>query len=112
MVRLLSREGQLRQEDIVLRLVLDKGSVARSVARLEEAAWRYASQQPVPPGKAGVAVTGGRENGGTDPVILDDWRRICLQGFFTPEERVQYETFLTRIMENVKEFKEGENTNG
>ena len=35
-VRLLSREGQLRQEDIVLRLVLDKGSVARSVARLEE----------------------------------------------------------------------------
>ena len=34
--RLLSREGQLRQEDIVLRLVLDKGSVARSVARLEE----------------------------------------------------------------------------
>ena len=35
-LRLLSREGQLRQEDIVLRLVLDKGSVARSVARLEE----------------------------------------------------------------------------
>ena len=35
-VRLLSREGQLRQEDIVLRLVLDKGSVARSVARLED----------------------------------------------------------------------------
>ena len=32
-LRLLSREGQLRQEDIVLRLVLDKGSVARSVAR-------------------------------------------------------------------------------
>lgn len=35
-LRLLNREGQLRQEDIVLRLVLDKGAVARSVARLEE----------------------------------------------------------------------------
>ena len=32
----LAREGQLRQEDMVHRLVLDKGAVARSVARLEE----------------------------------------------------------------------------
>ncbi len=85
-LRLLSREGQLRQEDIVLRLVLDKGSVARSVARLEE---------------SGLAVR----------QVSDQWRRICLQGF-TPEERTQYETFLMRIMENVKNFKEGENTNG
>lgn len=39
-LRLLSRERQLRQEDIVLRLVLDKGSVARSVAGWRKAAWQ------------------------------------------------------------------------
>lgn len=67
-LRLLSREGQLRQEDIVLRLVLDKGAVARSVARLEESglAVRQVSG-PVPPGKAGIAVPGRRRNGGKDP---------------------------------------------
>ena len=106
-VRLLSREGQLRQEDIVLRLVLDKGSVARSVARLEESglAVRQVSNQCRREKLVSLSPAGQIQ------VILDDWRRICLQGF-TPEERVQYETFLTRIMENVKEFKEGENTNG
>ena len=111
-VRLLSREGQLRQEDIVLRLVLDKGSVARSVARLEKSglAVRQVSDQCrreklVSLSPAGEATAERIQE------ILDDWRRICLRGF-TPEERVQYEAFLTRITENVKEFKEGENTNG
>lgn len=110
--RLLSREGQLRQEDIVLRLVLDKGSVARSVARLEESglAVRQVSDQCrreklVSLSPAGAAMAEKIQD------ILDEWRRICLQGF-TPEERTQYETFLMRIMENVKNFKEGENTNG
>lgn len=107
-LRLLSREGQLRQEDIVLRLVLDKGSVAR----LEESglAVRQVSDQCrreklVSLSPAGAAMAEKIQD------ILDEWRRICLQGF-TPEERTQYETFLMRIMENVKNFKEGENTNG
>ena len=107
-LRLLSREGQLRQEDIVLRLVLDKGSVAR----LEESglAVRQVSDQCrrgklVSPSPAGAAMAEKIQD------ILDEWRRICLQGF-TPEERTQYETFLMRIMENVKNFKEGESTNG
>ncbi|CDC73054.1 MarR family winged helix-turn-helix transcriptional regulator [Oscillibacter sp. CAG:155] len=107
-VRLLSREGQLRQEDIVLRLVLDKGSVAR----LEESglAVRQVSNQCRREKLVSLSPAG-EKMAEQIQVILDDWRRICLQGF-TPEERVQYETFLTRIMENVKEFKEGENTNG
>lgn len=107
-LRLLSREGHLRQEDIVLRLVLDKGSVAR----LEESglAVRQVSDQCrreklVSLSPAGAAMAEKIQD------ILDEWRRICLQGF-TPEERTQYETFLMRIMENVKNFKEGENTNG
>lgn len=107
-LRLLSREGQLRQEDIVLRLVLDKGSVAR----LEESglAVRQVSDQCrreklVSLSPAGAAMAEKIQD------ILDEWCRICLQGF-TPEERTQYETFLMRIMENVKNFKEGENTNG
>ena len=102
-LRLLSREGQLRQEDIVLRLVLDKGSVARSVARLVSDQCRREKLVSLSP--AGAAMAEKIQD------ILDEWRRICLQGF-TPEERTQYETFLMRIMENVKNFKEGENTNG
>ena len=93
-------------------LVLDKGSVARSVARLEESglAVRQVSDQCrreklVSLSPAGAAMAEKIQD------ILDEWRRICLQGF-TPEERTQYETFLMRIMENVKNFKEGENTNG
>lgn len=67
-LRLLNREGQLRQEDIVLRLVLDKGSVARSVARLEESglAVRQVSDQ-CRREKLVSAVPGRRRNGGKDP---------------------------------------------
>ena len=107
-LRLLSREGQLRQEDIVLRLVLDKGSVARSVARLEESglAVRQVSDQCrreklVSPSPAGAAMAEKIQD------ILDEWRRICLQGF-TPEERRQFANFLARAYRNLREGKEGE----
>ena len=111
-VRLLAREGQMRQEDIAHRIVMDKGAVARAVARLEEQGLvlrtvrdQCRREKLVSLSPAGAAMAEKIQD------ILDEWRRICLQGF-TPEERTQYETFLMRIMENVKNFKEGENTNG
>ena len=77
-LRLLSREGQLRQEDIVLRLVLDKGSVARSVARLEERGlavrqvsdqWRRNGRKdPGHPGRVAPDLPSGLYPGGADTV--------------------------------------------
>ena len=38
LLRWLGKQGQTRQEDLVVQLVLDKGAVARALARLEELA--------------------------------------------------------------------------
>lgn len=35
-LHLLGREGRMRQEDLAVRLAVDKGAVARSLARLEK----------------------------------------------------------------------------
>lgn len=43
--------------------------------------------------------------------VMDVWNDISYQGF-TPEERDLYDSFLTRITDNVKQFKEGAGTNG
>ena len=39
--------------------------------------------------------------------LLQEWSRICYQGF-TPEERQAWDAFLTRITENVLQFKREE----
>lgn len=36
LLRWLGKQGQTRQEELVVQLVLDKGAVARALARLEE----------------------------------------------------------------------------
>ena len=38
---------------------------------------------------------------------IQEWNRICYQGF-SPEERAEYDAFLTRITENVVKFKREE----
>ena len=43
--------------------------------------------------------------------ILDRWDQIGYQGF-TQEERVLFDSFLTRMTENAMEFKRRENWNG
>ena len=74
----------LRQEDIAAQTALDKGAVARSVARLEE-------------------------RGLVERWVSDQCRREK-QVSLTPagEERTLYNSFLSRIIENVMQYKRGE----
>ena len=61
-LHLLGREGHMRQEDLAVQLAVDKGAVARSLARLEK---RGLVERPVPPGEACLSDSrgGGRISG-------------------------------------------------
>ena len=109
---LLRRRGRLRQEDIVHRIVLDKGTVARAVARLEKLGLVVRSVSDQCRREKLVDLTpAGVEMAARIQAVMDVWNDISYQGF-TPEERDLYDSFLTRITDNVKQFKEGAGTNG
>lgn len=116
-VGLLARAGQLRQEDMVHRLVLDKGAVARSVARLEELGLAERTVSDRCRREKLVSLTpAGQEAYGRIQRVLEEWNQICYQGF-SPREREEYDSFLTRITQNVTRFKwdgmeRGENVHG
>ena len=61
-LHLLGREGHMRQEDLAVQLAVDKGAVARSLARLEK---RGLVERQVPPGEACLSDSrgGGRISG-------------------------------------------------
>ena len=107
-LRLVARKGSMCQEDIVRWIVLDKGAVARAVARLEG---RGLVERTVPSQCRREKLVSLTEEG--DRVrraveeLLQEWSRICYQGF-TPEERQAWDAFLTRITENVLQFKREE----
>ena len=92
-LHLLGREGHMRQEDLAVQLAVDKGAVARSLARLEKRG--LVERQ--------VSARCRREK----LVSLTPAGEGAYQGF-TPEERALNEAFLTRIAENVIEFCRGE----
>ena len=89
----------LRQEDIAAQTALDKGAVARSVARLEERGLveRWVSDQCRREKQVSLTVQ----------KILESWNDICCRGF-SSEERTLYNSFLSRIIENVMQYKRGE----
>lgn len=107
-LRLTAREGPMRQEDVAARLVVDKGAVARSVARLEKLGMveRTVSPQCRREKLVSVAPAGEKAFRAVQEA-LKEWYRICYQGF-TPREREQYDGFLTRIVENVMQFRREE----
>ena len=107
-LHLLGREGHMRQEDLAVQLAVDKGAVARSLARLEkrglverQVSARCRREKHVSLTSAGEGAYQGVQR------ILEEWGHVKYQGF-TPEERALNEAFLTRIAENVIEFCRGE----
>ena len=64
-LHLLGREGHMRQEDLAVQLAVDKGAVARSLARLEKRGLVERQVSPVPPGEACLSDSrgGGRISG-------------------------------------------------
>ena len=107
-LRLLGREGRMRQEDLAGQLVVDKGAVARSLARLES---RGLVERPVSDRsrreKQAFLTGAGQETAAALRQILAEWREIKYRGF-TPEEQALNESFLSRIAENVMEFRREE----
>ena len=107
-VRLLAREGQMRQEDIAHRIVMDKGAVARAVARLEKRGLVLRAVRDQCRREKLVSITdSGRQTALTIQQVMEEWNEISWRGF-TPEERAQCDAFLTRMTENVIQFKRGE----
>ena len=96
------------QEDIAKRVVLDKSAVARAVTRLED---RGLVERVVPDRcrreKLVSLTPAGEDVFQAIEAALQEWNCICYQGF-TPEERAEYDAFLTRITRNVVEFKREE----
>lgn len=108
----LGQEGQTRQEDIARCFSVDKGMVARAVARLEGSA--LVTRQVSDRCRREKVVTlteAGRRASDSIQEILNRWDRIVYQGF-TPEEQSLFNSFLTRMTENATEFKRRENWNG
>ena len=87
----------LRQEDIAAQTALDKGAVARSVARLEERGLveRWVSDQCRREKQVSLTPAG-EERAGAVQKILESWNDICCRGF-SSEERTLYNSFLSRI---------------
>lgn len=115
-IRLLARLGRMRQEDIVHKLVLDKSVVARTLARLEEEGLVERAVSDRCRREKLVSLTqAGLESYQYIERVLEEWKEICYRGFST-REREQYDAFLSRITENVTQFKwseeEREETHG
>ena len=107
-LRLLGREGRMRQEDLASQLVVDKGAVARSLARLESGGLVERQVSDRSRREKQAFLTGaGRETDAVLRQILAEWQEIKYRGF-TREERECNEAFLSRIAENVMEFKREE----
>lgn len=116
-LRQLAGAERLRQEDIAHQIVLDKGTVARSVARLEELGLAERTVSDKCRREKLVSITPkGQEACARIRRVVDQWNQICYRGF-SPAERAAYDGFLTRITENVTQFKwsgteRGENEHG
>ena len=112
-LRLLARHpGALRQEDIAQWIVLDKGSVARSLARLEKRGLvaRTVSDQ-CRREKQVLLTPAGADADIRISQILNTWNEIRYHGF-TEDERALYESFLDRITQNVTQYRQGGKHNG
>lgn len=112
LVRALGQQGETRQEDLVVNMVLDKGAVARAMAHLEQLdlVQRTVSGQ-CRREKLVYLTAAGAEKAGEIRQIMEEWNRVCYHGF-TPEERALFEQFLTRVTENVRQYKQGESKHG
>ena len=102
------RAGGMRQEDLAPQLVVDKGAVARSLARLEGQSLveRQVSAQCRREKQVALTAAGERTFGRIQQIVRT-WQEVKYRGF-TPEEREMNEAFLTRIAENVMDFRREE----
>lgn len=112
LLRALGRQGQTRQEDLVVQLVLDKGAVARALGRLEELGLvertvsdRCRREKLVSATKEGQALAG------TIQQAVEEWDEVCFQGF-SPQERAQFTGLFARMTENIMKYKQGEKEHG
>ena len=87
---------------------VDKGAVARSLARLEEQGLVQRQVSDQCRREKRVSLTSqGREMLAVVQQVMREWNDISYRGF-SQEERALYEAFLTRITDNVMQFRRGE----
>lgn len=108
----LDLEGRMRQEDLAQCFSVDKGAVARAVSRLEEAGLvtRQVSGQ-CRREKLTALTEAGQASAAWIQAVLNQWDEIGYQGF-TEEERALFDSFLTRITDNVLKFRHREENDG
>lgn len=112
LLRLLDQSAPLRQEDLVAATAIDKGGIARLLARMEEKGLIQRMVSPQCRREKLVSLSGrGAEKAALLRQILKQWDDICYQGF-TPEERRMNQAFLERIVKNALDYRQGERENG
>ena len=112
LLRALGRQGQTRQEDLVVQLVLDKGAVARALGRLEDLGLVERSVSDRCRREKLVSATpDGLVLADTIQQAVEEWDEVCFQGF-SPEERTLFTGLFARMTENIMEYKQGERDDG
>lgn len=101
LMRLRHREG-VSQEDLVNDFLVDKGTVARTLANLEDAGLVSREVDPDDRRIKRVSVTErGREVAEDLKAIARTWDGKLMEGF-TPEEREQLLSYLARMKDNAR----------
>ena len=100
LLRWLGKQGQTRQEDLVVQLVLEElGLVERTVSD------RCRREKLVSPTPEGLMLAGAIQQS------VEEWNAVCFQGF-SPQERALFTDLFTRITQNAMEYKQGEKEHG
>ncbi len=100
-LRVIASLDSCNQDTLCARLEIDKGRVAKLLARLESAGQIQRTVNEHNKREKLVRLTDrGREALGHVNETLDEWNRMCLQGF-SQEECEQYFSFIHRIAQNV-----------
>lgn len=108
----LLRDCCSKQEDLCGRINLDKGRIARTLAHLEEIGLVTRTVNSRSRREKLVELTEeGEKMLNIIYGIYKDWENICYQGF-SQEERDVYMGYLTRIADNIKDYKRGGYVNG
>lgn len=107
-LHILSNMDTCNQDSLSCEMNVDKGRIAKTVSGLEENGFLIRSINPKNKREKLLCLTdSGKETAAFVSQIIDEWNRICFNGF-SKEEQTQYLSFLKRIAynaaENRKEF--------
>lgn len=93
------------QEDLSVRLDMDKGRITRAISTLEERGFICRETNAMDKRQKMASLTAaGKEMVTKIREVFQAWDQVCYQGF-TEEEKQLHQSFLKRIAENAMEYR-------